>query len=709
MPHALSHCGLCIVSLSLLTDAIFFFPSNTVNAADEKDERVWHAAWNEQNDLLVWPKGYGEPESAALNGLSFGTDLADKDRIRGDFIKISRDEYKQLVEELQPLTFRDDWTKMLRCLPPNSKLPTAEETWLSLEDLWLQREILASVRRVNIEAAKFKRVKSKGSDDPKNRSFRSPIWQVELRIVEKDGKAMLAGNLTNVTDRLQILGIRNSMKLNVWLSADARQPFVFEIEGTAVEAGKMMPIKQLESHIVPGGLRAVEIARVEQEFDLRTAPIKRIENLAVGKVGERQNKEPLLISKLSSKAAANEKTKLYARTPNGLERRRYLHVSNAMRRLPFGIVVVADQAYMKNLLEEFGRSKLRFQITQSEWARFRGTLTFAQPPVAKGPNAPSPEVDGPANNREDPNAPGLIEASIYGVASLYEKYPADKPIPNADPKGEKKTLAQSGQNWLRIHELINRSLPIPGPDGNMLTDQRRLWDFATDKQDGRRAVAKYFERMRQGVDPRAAVAGDDLHESLATVDIEAVHNRFTSNLKGLYENAADYQRRYVDPEDIFGTMVEEDRKKPPEGEGWVFEIRGTTWYDVSTVKGKDFIRRTLLANLQREAKNPKLVTELKSKISHIFLYNVWRDSDPRPDTFRFIHASLIDFLMPAPTEEMKGGFFRPIGMLGAVADVGGPKAQNPQTSGQSPAPLRIRNCLYLEGRSFNCSIRIQIA
>ncbi len=211
------------------------------------------------------------------------------------------------------------------------------------------------------------------------------------------------------------------------------------------------------------------------------------------------------------------------------------------------------------------------------------------------------------------------------------------------------------ENWLKIEEYINRCLPIPGPEGNMnAPDQEKLWNFAEGKQDGRRAAEKYYSRIREGIDPKVAFADDDLRESLAAVDIEAIHNRFTTNLKGFYDNAADYYRKYVDSENSLDTMAEEDRKKLPEGSGWVFEIRGTTWYDVSTVKGKDFIRRTLLANLQREAKNPKLAAELNGKISHIFLYNVWRDEDPRPDNFGKIKDSLIDYLMPMPVAQAEG-------------------------------------------------------
>jgi hypothetical protein len=85
----------------------------------------------------------------------------------------------------------------------------------------------------------------------------------------------------------------------------------------------------------------------------------------------------------------------------------------------------------------------------------------------------------------------------------------------------------------------------------------------------------------------------------------------------------------------------------PTGKGWVFEIRGTTWYEHEQLKHKEFLRMTLLANLQEKSKSPNAGPAIKDKVSHIFLYNAWRDeNNPRPDNFNMIRVSLIDYLMP---------------------------------------------------------------
>ena len=101
----------------------------------------------------------------------------------------------------------------------------------------------------------------------------------------------------------------------------------------------------------------------------------------------------------------------------------------------------------------------------------------------------------------------------------------------------------------------------------------------------------------------------------------------------------------MDPAERDPMMLEE---KPvfPTGKGWVFEIRGTTWYDFEAITGKEFLRETLLANLQAAAKSKNADPAIQGKVSHIFLYNTWRDETPRPDNFETIKVSLIDFLMP---------------------------------------------------------------
>jgi hypothetical protein len=180
-------------------------------------------------------------------------------------------------------------------------------------------------------------------------------------------------------------------------------------------------------------------------------------------------------------------------------KRRYLEVTPQVRRMPVAIVVVVDQAYMQDVLLAFANSPLQFQITQVTWKRFRDSLTStgtsgpgggpgsdietgkgsnfisgegdpdARPggsslgppprpgaPIGSGSGPPMPGIPpmpggvGPGG----PGAPGyggsssliasesqitagLVELSIYGIVSLYEKY-SDAPASGEKEKaGEK--------------------------------------------------------------------------------------------------------------------------------------------------------------------------------------------------------------------------------------------------------------------------------
>jgi hypothetical protein len=168
-------------------------------------------------------------------------------------------------------------------------------------------------------------------------------------------------------------------------------------------------------------------------------------------------------------------------------KKRYVEVTPGVRRMPVAIAVVVDQAYMQDVLLAFANSQLKFQITQVNWNRFRGTLaTGTNDPNASpdpivgptilssgpgnfgegfGPRGPKPNIGpgpmgpigpgpmgpvgpfgpgspfGPTGSlatvSESQLTSGLIELSIYGVVSLYEKFvpPGETPKEaKVDPK-----------------------------------------------------------------------------------------------------------------------------------------------------------------------------------------------------------------------------------------------------------------------------------
>lgn len=147
--------------------------------------------------------------------------------------------------------------------------------------------------------------------------------------------------------------------------------------------------------------------------------------------------------------------------------KRYLDTTDQVRRMPVAVVLLIDQLYMQEVLTAYANSPLRFQIAQYHWKRYRSTggaaaLDFnddtmsAPPPMAAmgGMTAPgrSGSYSGPMSSYSGPGASsysgpmgsgfpgsaggatvtegqltsGLIELTLYGIISLYEKFEEPK-------------------------------------------------------------------------------------------------------------------------------------------------------------------------------------------------------------------------------------------------------------------------------------------
>ncbi len=251
--------------------------------ADTKKDKLWREGWAEQKDLFVWPAGYEDRQRAEVSKYEFGKDIPEQPySVRDQFRNpgVYANEYKHLVKTLEPIQYRDRWEKTLRFKEFWGVVPSSEDMWLAMEDLWTQRELLLAIHRVNADAASFKPLDKDGAN-PLNRKFVSRLWQVDLQVVNsKDGKQVLKGKLKNVSGRLQVMGIGNVMRLQVTLSG---KPFVYEIEGSPMEADEERDVKTIERHTIKSDTKVTAIEQVEQLFDTRTVPVKRIDYVAVGK------------------------------------------------------------------------------------------------------------------------------------------------------------------------------------------------------------------------------------------------------------------------------------------------------------------------------------------------------------------------------------------------------------------------------------------
>jgi type IV pilus assembly protein PilM len=285
-------------------------------------------------------------------------------------------------------------------------------------------------------------------------------------------------------------------------------------------------------------------------------------------------------------------------------------------------------------------------------------------------------------------------------------------------------------NWITINQFVNESVPVPGPVGypkvqptpgvhNMIGPLESYW--STTK--GLRAIEKLQERVAKGVDPLAAVSDDDMREHLAMVDIESVYARYAPNLKTVYENLEIKHRREFGgalsfpgsdlwPDDWWEKKP--DRSHPPrnergelnvreelkpEGEGWVVEVRGYTyWHPEQNAQTTKFVRDTLLRNIIERSRPDPIPTgdpekeaaakeaaarhPYKGKISHAFIYNVWDDQNPSAGTFIQIGRSLIDPMMGAAASA-DGGMGGPPGMNAGIG-LGSPTSGGDTGSGWRP-------------------------
>lgn len=489
-----------------------------------------------------------------------------------------------MADRVAPTQFRGGWRSVLRHVNDFGQVQlTKDQVWLMMEDIWVQRSLLDAVRAINEERASFRRAKfdkdgnaapdpsfddagnklqlgangqpardprtgrfaTAPTPEPERRKglFASRTWALELEVVREGAAQRLAGRLTNLTDRLQLLGVGNVMTLNVWFKNSA-QPMPFRIGGEYVPGkgatrvvrgpdGKeqtvpanVIDIVATQEHVLPAGSDPnAELLRVEQVFDVRTVPVKRIDALQLGKTDSRLGDAFALLPPQSPPFAKEPEAAAPADTGTGTgsmtmpmptgtslsgptfpgamggaapakvlagggplaavidgNKKRYLIVSSEVRRMPVGVALVVDQSLIQDVLLAFANSPLRFQITQIGWTAFAGKLEGAAAPAAGstgeggvdfgggtvnygetgnpysnpysgsrkpgvsmgvGPTLPIPTPGmglGPVPGMpgaspfgkqastvsESQITSGLVELSIYGVVSLYEKYAPPK-------------------------------------------------------------------------------------------------------------------------------------------------------------------------------------------------------------------------------------------------------------------------------------------
>jgi hypothetical protein len=514
------------------------------NIAEAKRKELWIKMYADQKEVISWPPGPGGVWGAEMRKKypDFGKEIERDDRFQfTDNPAIYPAEYNQMPSIIKPTEM--DTAVLEQVSWKDQYRPTTEEVWLSLEDMCVRRETLEILREANMSVARFEKKEVPAGEPmpPTTRGpafsqrFQSRWYQVDLALDSKDGRDwVLRGRVKNISDRRQII---YRLDLKVWITPDPSPdvqsvPVLVSInleslaaKGTVGDKGRATDTYELADQKISINQRPTGVLRVEQILDPRTVPIKRVQAMLVGKNPGHRKFDPALKSakqfeKPGDTAASPTGPGAVGGKPgpgsmppgpggitgmgmmtgpgvgatpggdasggagdvtsNGLNRKRYIDVTNQVRRLPISVVMIIDQANISDVLVAFTNSKLRLQITQFHWERFypqassagsgfasgtgavpssgdqRGPGSTPPAGVSTGAGGGKPAISGPppgvasgigsfgpgpgsgstgfasgsgqsSMSSEQQNA-GLVKLSIYCVASLYER-PPDMTLP----------------------------------------------------------------------------------------------------------------------------------------------------------------------------------------------------------------------------------------------------------------------------------------
>jgi hypothetical protein len=491
---------------------------------------LWKENWDRQKKYFTWP--------ATKNGifdkyadLKYGDRLRETSNEFEDFKSNYHEMFRQMAGRVKPTRFAGEWISVLRWVSDwGQRVPTPEQIWVAMEDVWIQRALLEPIKTVNDQTAAFALVPD-AKDTPLKRHFRSRVWDLTLEVADLEpGKAkFLKGKLKNRTPQLQLLGVNNIMRLNVWLDPRPGSPPVpFEVQGEYVGGDAEIEVPYLQTHNLLGTV-PTEIAKVEQVLDERTVPVRRIDQLVIGYKSARHFSQELKYPefwKEDAPATTGTMPGTTGATPTGspdgsamrgamsmpgagggvpgmagstrsqsgppaavidANRKRYLEWTDQVRRVPVALVLVVDQMFIPDVLIAYANSDFRFWTVQTHWKRFHGSLATQSPTgsttnipggmgTEEGPsiggivggdllrggfNGPGTGMSMPGGGFGGPGGPGfpgfggfpgsggggtsmiseaqanagLVELTIYGVISLYQKVEEKKDAAEA-PKAE---------------------------------------------------------------------------------------------------------------------------------------------------------------------------------------------------------------------------------------------------------------------------------
>ncbi|HZU38745.1 MAG TPA: hypothetical protein VFA18_22650, partial [Gemmataceae bacterium] len=222
---------------------------------------------------------------------------------------------------------------------------------------------------------------------------------------------------------------------------------------------------------------------------------------------------------------------------------------------------------------------------------------------------------------------------------------------------------------------------------------RTYWQQDGEKGDAgaQQAFLKLTEQQASG--KNSDVRDDDVLKRLVHLNIESATCRYAPDLKAYWANATSDSNV---KENMLHTLPAQDRADgkpngeptPPEGAGWVVELRGYTWSDREPYQ---FLRTVFINKLAADAskkdddkskdadKDHPDPTDIhtawkraiEGDVNHAFVYKAIPYQNADPNQFNLINTSVLDSLLGGGGAAPTGGRGAQEQMMGMMANKGG--------------------------------------
>ncbi|MBV9125762.1 MAG: hypothetical protein JO112_20625, partial [Planctomycetes bacterium] len=365
--------------------------------AFKKKKEVWQGVADSQAAFMTWPDNL-----SGLNTVSFGSAISAQQG--AIYVQDYPAQVQDLASVVVPVNDQGQgivqfnggsWQNVIQFVSNDQwntgQAPSTEDVWLAQENLWLQKGLLLAIRDTNDNAATLQPLPGgKGSA-----SFSNATWKLDLKI----NNLQLQGHLTNVGMGRQALGISFQVTF-----ADNTPPMNLPADGEPLAPGQGADLVPVQLAQVASGIKGVK-----QNLDWRTAAVKRIDTISLFYPSSRTSEYPLIPDPVFGTAtpaggasgspggsgggggslpnpfagmtggsggggAGGAGAAAANLSANGLQRNRYLEVTQTVRRAPVAVVVIVDPLHVEDFLTSLANSPLRIQTTQVDWQHFRGDI-----------------------------------------------------------------------------------------------------------------------------------------------------------------------------------------------------------------------------------------------------------------------------------------------------------------------------------------------